>query len=139
MSPSARRSGALIECAVELLLLFGFLLGIGSASTIAYYATAPPPRRSGRLNGPVHRCVRCGGFATRRDLSGLSRILLWALVGLIALGIVLVFVQIPGRALVCSVICLMIFAGLGSVASSGCAAKTSTPLACWPHRSSSTS
>ena len=42
MSPSARRSGALIECAVELLLLFGFLLGIGSASTIAYYARSAP-------------------------------------------------------------------------------------------------
>ena len=52
------------------------------------------------------------GYATRRDLSALARTLLWALVGLIGFGIVIVFVQIPGGALIYAVVGLVIFAGL---------------------------
>ena len=52
------------------------------------------------------------GYATKRDLSGLARGLLWALVGLIAFGIVLTLVQVPGGALVYAILGLVIFAGL---------------------------
>src|SRR5262249_20287110 len=52
------------------------------------------------------------GYATRRDLSGLARSLFWALVALIVFGIVLIFVQIPGGAVIYSVLGLVIFAGL---------------------------
>ena len=52
------------------------------------------------------------GYATRRDLSGLARLCFWALVGLIVLGIVLIFVNIPYGSLIYSVLGLVIFAGL---------------------------
>jgi modulator of FtsH protease len=52
------------------------------------------------------------GYATRRDLSALARSFFWALVALIVFGIVLVFVQIPGGALVYAIAGLVIFAGL---------------------------
>jgi FtsH-binding integral membrane protein len=52
------------------------------------------------------------GYATRRDLAPLARACFWALLGLIVFGIVLVFVQVPGGAIVYSALGLVIFAGL---------------------------
>ncbi len=52
------------------------------------------------------------GYATRRDLSMLSRVSLWALVGLILFGVVSIFVNIPGSSVAYSVLGLAIFAGL---------------------------
>jgi FtsH-binding integral membrane protein len=52
------------------------------------------------------------GYATRRDLSALARILFWALIGLILFGIVTIFIQIPNGALIYAVLGLVIFAGL---------------------------
>ncbi len=51
------------------------------------------------------------GYATRRDLTALARACFWALVALIAAGIVLIFVHIPGGDLVYSALGLVIFAG----------------------------
>ena len=51
------------------------------------------------------------GYATRRDLAPLARVLFWALLALIVFGLVLVFVHIPGGDLVYSVLGLVIFAG----------------------------
>src|SRR5215213_12018756 len=47
------------------------------------------------------------GYATRRDLSALARILFWALIGLILFGIVAIFVAIPNGALVYAVLGLV--------------------------------
>ena len=47
----------------------------------------------------------------RRDLAPVARASFWALVALIAFGIVLIFVQIPDADLVYSVLGLVIFAG----------------------------
>jgi FtsH-binding integral membrane protein len=52
------------------------------------------------------------GYATRRDLSALARILVWALIGLILFGIVTIFIQIPNGALIYAVLGLVVFAGL---------------------------
>jgi FtsH-binding integral membrane protein len=52
------------------------------------------------------------GYATRRDLSALARVLWWALIALIAVGVVLVFVSIPGGSVVYALLGLVIFAGL---------------------------
>ena len=49
------------------------------------------------------------GYATRRDLSALARVLWWAL---IAVGVVLVFVSIPGGSVVYALLGLVIFAGV---------------------------
>jgi modulator of FtsH protease len=100
--------------ALGLLLLFGFLLGLGNASTISYYTASDPQAvwEAGAATALFIAGFGAVGYATRRDLSGLARGLLWALVGLIAFGIVLVLVQIPGGALVYAIAGLVIFAGL---------------------------
>jgi uncharacterized protein len=53
------------------------------------------------------------GDATRRDLSRLARGRWWALVALIAFGVVLVFVSIPGGSVVYAVLGLTRRAGHG--------------------------
>jgi FtsH-binding integral membrane protein len=102
------------QLAVGLLLVFGLLLGLASASTIAYYAESDPQAvwEAGLATALFVAGFGAAGYATKRDLSGLARTLLWALVGLIGFGIVLIFVQIPGGALVYSIVGLVIFAGL---------------------------
>ena len=51
------------------------------------------------------------GYATRRDLTAIARAGFWALLALIGFGIALIFVNIPGGALIYSVLGLVIFAG----------------------------
>ena len=51
------------------------------------------------------------GYATRRDLTAIARTCFWALLALIMFGIVLIFVHIPGGALIYSVLGLVIFVG----------------------------
>jgi modulator of FtsH protease len=55
----------------------------------------------------------CGayGYATRRDLSSWARSLFWALLGLIAFGIVAIFVSIPNSQIIYAVAGLAIFGG----------------------------
>ena len=76
---------------------------------------APIRGRSGR-RAQRRRCSSPGfgaaGYATRRDLSGLARLLFWALIGLIVFGIVAIFVAIPNGALIYAILGLVIFAGL---------------------------
>jgi modulator of FtsH protease len=55
------------------------------------------------------------GYAIRTDLSGLARASFWALLALIGFGVVLIFVHIPGGAVIYSVLGLVIFAGLTMV------------------------
>jgi FtsH-binding integral membrane protein len=61
------------------------------------------------------RCFIAGtgaaGYATRYDLTAIARASSWALLALIVFGIVLIFVHVPGGALVYSVVGLVIFAG----------------------------
>ena len=111
MNAAARRSEQL---AVGLLFGFGVLLGVAVAPTVAYYVDADPQAvwQAGGATALFIAGFGAAGYATRRDLSALARYLFWALVALIAFGIVLVFVQIPGGALVYAVAGLVIFAGL---------------------------
>ena len=111
MNAAVKRSEQL---AVALLFAFGTLLGLAVAPTVAYYFGADP--RAVWLSGGATALFVAGsgavGYATRRDLSSLARGLFWALVGLIAFGIVLVFVEIPNGSLIYAVAGLAIFAGL---------------------------
>ncbi len=52
------------------------------------------------------------GYATRRDLSALARVLLWALIALIGFGVLLIFVSIPAGSVVYALLGLVIFASL---------------------------
>jgi len=102
------------QLAVGLLFGFGLLTGLAVAPTVAYYVGADPQAvwQAGGATALFVAGLGAAGYATRRDLSGLARASYWALLGLIVFGIVLVFVQIPGGALIYAVAGLVIFAGL---------------------------
>ncbi|NMH97796.1 Bax inhibitor-1 family protein [Pseudonocardia acidicola] len=108
---AARRSRQLT---VVLLAAFGLLLGLALAMTLAYYASVNPSAlwQAGGATALFIAGFGAAGYATRRDLSALARICFWALLALIVFGIVLIFVRIPGGALIYSVLGLVIFAGL---------------------------
>jgi FtsH-binding integral membrane protein len=99
---------------VVLLLSMGLLLGLAMSPTLVYYAGADPQAlwESGGVTALF--VAGCGalGYAIRTDLSGLARVSFWALLALIGFGVVLIFVHIPGGAVIYSVLGLVIFAGL---------------------------
>src|SRR4029453_16492276 len=81
-------------------LLFGLslLLGLGIAPLIADYANNDPSVLWQAAGATAAFIAGLGayGYATRRDLSSLTRGAFWALLALIVFGIVLLFVSIPG-------------------------------------------
>jgi len=107
---AARRS---TELTVGLLAAFGLLIGLAVAPTVAYYGSMDPSAlwQAGGATALFIAGFGAAGYATRRDLTAVARVSFWALVALIVFGIVLIFVQIPGGALVYSVLGLVIFAG----------------------------
>jgi FtsH-binding integral membrane protein len=107
---AARRS---IQLTVGLLAAFGLLIGLAVAPTVAYYGSMDP-RALWEAGGSTALFIAgfgAAGYATRRDLTALARVAFWALLALIVLGIVLIFVHIPGADLAYSVLGLVIFAG----------------------------
>ena len=98
---------------VGLLLVFGLIMGLAMAPTLAYYANADPQAltQAGGATALFIGGFGAAGYATRRDLSGLARVCFWALLALIVFGIVLIFVHIPNGALIYAVLGLVIFAG----------------------------
>jgi hypothetical protein len=83
-------------------LTLGFLFGFGLLVGWPRHRRSPTtptsiPSRSGRPAGR-RRCLSPASVlaATRRDLSALARVLCWALIALIAFGVVLIFVSILG-------------------------------------------
>jgi uncharacterized protein len=101
------------QLAIVLLFAFGVLIGLAVAPTVAYYASTDPRAvwEAGGSTGLFIAGFGAAGYATRRDLSALARVLFWALVALIVFGLVLVFVQIPGGSLIYAILGLVIFAG----------------------------
>jgi FtsH-binding integral membrane protein len=101
---------------VTLGLLFGFglLVGLATAPTIAYYANAAPEAvwEAGGATALFVAGFGAAGYATRRDLSALARVLLWALIALIGFGVLLIFFSIPAGSVVYALLGLVIFAGL---------------------------
>jgi FtsH-binding integral membrane protein len=90
------------------------------APTIAYYGSMDP-RVLWQAGGATALFIAgfgAAGYATRRDLTPLVRASFWALVALIVFGIVLIFVHIPGGALVYSILGLVIFAARSRPATS---------------------
>jgi FtsH-binding integral membrane protein len=111
MNVAAQRSEGLT---ITLLFGFGLLMGVATAPTLSYYASADPQAvwQAGAATALFIAGFGAAGYATRRDLSGLARVLFWALIGLIVFGIVTIFVQIPGGAVIYAIVGLVIFAGL---------------------------
>jgi uncharacterized protein len=102
------------QLAIFLLFGFGVLVGVGTAPTIAYYASTNPQSvwQAGGATALFIAGFGAAGYATRRDLSGLARVCFWALLALIVFGIVAIFVRIPNSALIYSIAGLLIFAGI---------------------------
>ena len=83
--------------ALGLLFAFGLLMGASVATTINYYSATDPTavRQAFGATALFVGGLGAGGYAIRRDLSFLYRALFFLLLGLIAAGIVLIFVRIP--------------------------------------------
>jgi len=109
MQFAARRSQQLT---IVLLGAFGLLIGVAVAPVLAVYASMDPQAlwQAGGATALFIAGFGAAGYATRRDLSALARVAFWALLALIVFGIVLIFVNIPGGALIYSVLGLAIFA-----------------------------
>ena len=101
------------QLAIGLLFGLGLLLGLAVAPVIADYANADPSALWQAAGTTAAFVAACGayGYATRRDLSSWGRTLFWALLGLIAFGIVAIFVSIPGSHIIYAVLGLVIFGG----------------------------
>jgi FtsH-binding integral membrane protein len=114
MQFAARRSQQLT---VVLLGAFGLLIGVALAPVLAVYASMDPQAlwQAGGATALFIAGFGAAGYATRRDLSALARVAFWALLALIVFGIVLIFVHIPGGALIYSVLGLAIFAAFTMV------------------------
>ena len=111
MNFAARRSAA---ASTVLLIVFGVLIGVALAPTLAYYASVDPKIlwQAGGATALFMAGFGAAGYATRRDLSALARIAFFALIALIVFGIVLIFVHIPHGSLIYSILGLGIFAVL---------------------------
>src|SRR4051794_37371043 len=111
LNAAARRSE---QVAIGVLFGFGLVLGLAVSPTVAAYADVDPRAvwESAGATALFVAGLGAAGYATRRDLSVLARGLFWSLVALIAFGIVLVFIHIPGGAVIYAVIGLVVFAGL---------------------------
>ena len=83
--------------ALGLLFAFGLLLGASVASTVNYYSATDPTavRQAFGATALFVGGLGATGYAIRKDLSFLYRILFWLLLGLILGGVVLIFVHIP--------------------------------------------
>lgn len=111
MNFAARASTSLT---VALLFAFGFLIGMGTAPTVSYYAGTDPQAlwQAGGATALFIVGLGAAGYGSRRDLSALARLSFWALVALVAFGVVTIFVHMPSGALIYAAAGLVIFAGL---------------------------
>jgi modulator of FtsH protease len=101
------------QLAVGLLFGLGLLLGLAVAPVIADYASADPSAlwQAAGATAAFVGGLGAHGFATSRDLSSWSRVLFWALLGLIGFGLVAIFVAIPGAHVIYAVAGIGIFGG----------------------------
>ena len=99
------------QLAVGLLFGLGLLLGLAVAPVLNDYANADPAALWQAAGVTALFVAACGtyGYATRRDLSSWARTLFWALLALIAFGIVTIFVSIPNGNFIYAVLGLGIF------------------------------
>lgn len=99
------------QLATGLLFGLGLLLGLAVAPVLVVYAKADPSALWQAAGATAAFVAALGsyGYATRRDLSSWARTLFWALLGLIVLGIVVIFVSIPYGNIVYAVAGLAIF------------------------------
>jgi FtsH-binding integral membrane protein len=101
------------QLSTTLLFGLGLLLGLALGPVLNSYARADPSALWDAAGTTAAFVAGLGayGYGTRRDLSAWGRVLFWALVGLIAFGIVALLVSIPQANVIWSVAGLLIFGG----------------------------
>jgi FtsH-binding integral membrane protein len=101
------------QLSTTLLFGLGALLGLALGPVLNAYAQADPSVlwQAAGTTAAFVAGLGAYGYGTRRDLSVLGRGLFWALIGLIAFGIVVLLVSIPHANVIWSVAGLVIFGG----------------------------
>jgi FtsH-binding integral membrane protein len=99
------------QFAIGFLFGLGLLLGLAVGPVLASYAHSQPSVLWQAAGATAAFVAALGtyGYATRRNLSSWARTLLWALLGLIVFGIVLLFVSIPESHVIYAALGLVIF------------------------------
>jgi modulator of FtsH protease len=99
------------QLAVGLLFGMGLLLGMAFGPVLAVYARAEPSIlwQATGATGAFVAGLGAYGYATRRDLASWARSLFWALLALIAVGIVLIFASIPHAHIIYALLGLVVF------------------------------
>jgi modulator of FtsH protease len=92
-------------------MAFGLLIGWSVATTVNYYAATDPVavRQAFGATALFVAVLGTTGYAIRRDLSFLYRILFWLLLALLGAGFLLIFVRIPAAYTIYSIVGLGIF------------------------------
>jgi FtsH-binding integral membrane protein len=101
------------QLSTTLLFGLGLLLGLALGPVLNAYAKADPSAlwQAAGTTAAFVAGLGAYGYGTRRDLSAWGRTLFWALVGLLAFGIVALLVSIPHANVIWSVAGLVIFGG----------------------------
>jgi FtsH-binding integral membrane protein len=101
------------QLSIALLFGLGLFLGLAVAPVLADYARSQPSVLWQAAGSTALFVGALGtfGYATRRDLSSWLRGLFWGLLALIVFGIAGIFVTIPNRNIIYSVLGLVIFGG----------------------------
>jgi modulator of FtsH protease len=102
------------QLATALLFGLGLLLGMAIGPVVAFYAKTNPSVVWQAAGSAGLFVAGCGafGYATRRDLSAWGRTLFWALVALIGVGLITLFVAVPGGNIIYCLLGLAVFGGL---------------------------
>ncbi len=97
--------------ALVLLFVFGLLMGAAVSTTVNYYSATDPTAVRQAFGATALFIAGLGsvGYAIRRDLSYLYRLLFWLLLALIVAGIALIFVRIEALYTVYAIVGLAIF------------------------------
>ncbi len=98
---------------MSLLFAVGLVLGLAVGPTLNHYATSNGAEVLWQAAGATALFVAgfgAWGYATRRDLAPYVRYFFWALIGLIVVGVVMIFIQIPNGQLIWAILGLAIFA-----------------------------
>jgi modulator of FtsH protease len=99
------------QLAIGLLFGLGLFLGMAVGPVLAVYAKSDPGVLWQAAGSTAVFVAGCGayGYATRRDLSTWARTLFWALIALLAFGLIGIFVAIPNGNVIYSVLGLAVF------------------------------
>jgi FtsH-binding integral membrane protein len=101
------------QLAITLLFGMGFFLGMAVGPLLAYYAKDNPSVLWQAAGATAAFTVGLGtaGYASRRDLSVYARGFFFALLALLAFGLIAIFVAIPGANIIYCLAGIVIFGG----------------------------